>query len=703
MMFKKLSTKLNAIIALIMVVIFTSVFVFISYEIYKTSIDEAENLVIAESKVYAKTIHERYLQNLQSAKDLETRISIALMANKFKDRDEVISILKETMLSNSNLFGVCVCFEPNAFDRKDAEYADTLYHDSTGRFIPYVSRYGTSFDVSPLEDYDKEESLWYSLPKKKNSMVLTEPFEYEVNDKTILMNTLSVPIRDLSGKFIGIIGLDTDITDFQKLAESMHIKGGFASIISAEGAYIAHGKNTDIIMKNLAELDDKNIEKIDRISKGEEFVMNTKSAETGENVMKVHVPISFSGTDISWSFVSEVPIRNILGSFYSVLGTLIIIAITAIILTLIIVAVFLKRVAINPLTLAVAHANEIAQYNITKNVPDVFLKRKDEIGLLSKSIQAIEDNLRVLVKQINNSAEQVAAASEELTAVSQQTATASEEVARTISEIAQGATEQAQSTTAGSEKLISLGNLIDENKAHLEDLSQASSSVGQLVDDGLKIISTLSNKTAESEKATIQVYNSIKKTNESSGKISEASSLITSIAQQTNLLALNAAIEAARAGENGRGFAVVADEIRKLAEQSTSSTKIIDSMVKTLQDDAAFAVRTMDEVKNILEEQISNVNVTKTKYTDIAEAIKASEKAVKIIGAAGVKMSKHKNEVHDTMQELSAVAEENAASTEEAAASMQEQSASFEEIANASEGLSHLAQELQAVIRKFQI
>jgi len=75
----------------------------------------------------------------------------------------------------------------------------------------------------------------------------------------------------------------------------------------------------------------------------------------------------------------------------------------------------------------------------------------------------------------------------------------------------------------------------------------------------------------------------IKRLGESSQEIGEIVELIDDIADQTNILALNAAIQASAAGEAGRGFAVVADEVQRLAEHSSSATKRIETLIKTIQ------------------------------------------------------------------------------------------------------------------------
>jgi methyl-accepting chemotaxis protein len=369
----------------------------------------------------------------------------------------------------------------------------------------------------------------------------------------------------------------------------------------------------------------------------------------------------------------------------------------------IVLSVYITRVISEPIYLTINHMIELANYDITRDVSSRFMTRKDEMGDLARAIQRIKDQLRDLIEHIGDTSQQVAASAQELTYTSQQSVASAEEVAKTIDEIARGTSDQAENTAQGSEELMELGNIIEEERKHVYVLNESSNVVNSLVGQGLDILNKLATKTKESSDATENVYESIKKTNESSDKISEASTLIASMAEQTNLLALNAAIEAARAGEHGKGFAVVAEEIRKLAEQSAESTKIIDDMVKVLQQDSQKAVEIMESVAVITKDQMKNMNLTENKFNEMSDAINRSREAVDIIKDSGIQIEQKKNGVLDMIQTLSAVAEENAAGTEEASASMEEQSSSMEEIANSSEALSRLSQELQELVAKFKI
>lgn len=356
-----------------------------------------------------------------------------------------------------------------------------------------------------------------------------------------------------------------------------------------------------------------------------------------------------------------------------------------------------------PIIRIIKHSEKIANLDITEDVPQKLIDKKDEVGKLSEALQTTTNNLRNIIKEINRASEQVTSSSEELTATSQQSATAAEEISRTVEEIARSASEQARNTEEGSEKAIALGQTIEKDQIYMQDLNQASQRVSTVVDEGLEEIEKLTKISHESRRATDEVQEGIIKTNDSANKIGEASTVIASIAEQTNLLALNAAIEAARAGEAGRGFAVVAEEIRKLAEESTSSTKTIDEVVNELQGNSKAAVEIMERVAAILREQEISVKLSKEKYVTISNAIKEAEEAVKKLNVSGQEMERMKEEIMETLQSLSAIAEENSASTQEASAAMEEQTASMEEISSASEGLSKLAQDLQSIIMKFKV
>jgi methyl-accepting chemotaxis protein len=325
------------------------------------------------------------------------------------------------------------------------------------------------------------------------------------------------------------------------------------------------------------------------------------------------------------------------------------------------------------------------------------------VGTIARAVQRVTESLRALILETQQTAVELTGSSDQLTETSKGSARTALEISDTVQEIAKGATDQAHSTANGAEKLFELGGHIRASKEQTEALGQSTDQVSRQVDEGLGIIEALSQVTDRSSGSTQVASESISKTHESAGEIGQASQLIAEIAEQTNLLALNAAIEAARAGEHGRGFAVVAEEIRKLAEQSTASTRRIDAMVDRLSKDAEEAVAKMQEASEAVTEQVVQVRSTEERFDQIKEAMQAAEAALAMLRRTSDQMEASRGEVQETIESLSAVAEENAASTEEVSASMDQQTASFEELSTSSEHLSDLAKKLEEMIRRFRL
>ncbi len=442
------------------------------------------------------------------------------------------------------------------------------------------------------------------------------------------------------------------------------------------------------------------------ISKGKQFIGNANIL--GADYATIYTPIMSSNEVIGIYFVgvpSEAVSQIMSDGFISIitfvaLGMLVIIAFS------IVSSYMLGAYIVNPIIAITKVLINLGQldFQIDPKDPSVkFIDRKDEIGVMIRSVKDMRDHVAGFIDKASQSAEQLAATSQQMTATSEQSAIATEEVAQTINEIAKGASDQAESTSIGAEKLMVLGKAIEDDKTTIHELVTASQSVTKSIREGLEIVKDLEEKTKATGDATLIVYQSIIKTNDSSSKISDASTLIASIAEQTNLLALNAAIEAARAGEHGRGFAVVADEIRKLAEQSTRSTKNIDEMLVSLVENAEAAVNKMLEAGDLVKNQEITVNTTRNKFNEIAIAMNDAQHMVELIEKSSLIMDAQKNQVQEVIENLSAVAQENAASTEEASAAIEEQSASIEEIANSSENLSELAITLRALLDKFRV
>jgi len=355
---------------------------------------------------------------------------------------------------------------------------------------------------------------------------------------------------------------------------------------------------------------------------------------------------------------------------------------------------------LKPLSILEKATYKIAEGDFTNNVE---INSKDELGKLGNAFNKMTNDIRGILTKVSSTANIVSDSSKELSSQSMEVSEISNEIGRNIEELAEGAQNQAKEAESGSEVIIGLGNLINEEQKNIEKLSNSSESVNESIIAGLSAIKELIQNTDESSTAAKEIVDVINDTNRNTSEIGNVTTVIASIAEQTNLLALNAAIEAARAGEHGKGFAVVADEIKKLAEESTKSTKEIDNIVTELTTSVNNAVNKMKTITLIFETQTEKVNETENKFNEISKAIKVTEEIVSELFVSSSKMNENKTKALEVIQNVSAISEEYAANTEEASASTEEQTASINEISNASDKLYDLIKELDKFIATFKI
>ena len=147
--------------------------------------------------------------------------------------------------------------------------------------------------------------------------------------------------------------------------------------------------------------------------------------------------------------------------------------------------------------------------------------------------------------------------------------------------------------------------------------------------------------------------NTIQTTNLLQMKATEISKIvdtIKSIASQTNLLALNAAIEAARAGEHGRGFSVVATEIKKLAENSNSSAKMVESLIMNVQNMVGDTVKANNASGLSIKRGKEMVESVYDKFKSVTEGIINIDNRIQNVAACSEEQSASTQEINANMQ-----------------------------------------------------
>lgn len=245
--------------------------------------------------------------------------------------------------------------------------------------------------------------------------------------------------------------------------------------------------------------------------------------------------------------------------------------------------------------------------------------------------------LQKLVRDENRTLNNIREAGSQITVGSEQVANASQA-------LAQGSTEQA---SALQQVTASMDEVTQRTKDNATEASQASNLVHN--------IKNMAAEGNEQMKSMIQAMDSI---NESSETISKIIKTIDDISFQTNILALNAAVEAARAGVHGKGFAVVAEEVRNLAAKSASAAGETAEMIEDSIRKVATGTKIAEETAKSLDAIVRSIDEIVVLISNIT--VSSNDQATAI------------SQIDQAISQVSTVVQTNAATSEQCAAASEE-------------------------------
>lgn len=203
------------------------------------------------------------------------------------------------------------------------------------------------------------------------------------------------------------------------------------------------------------------------------------------------------------------------------------------------------------------------------------------------------------------------------------------EIGRAIIDSSKNLAYISEQTNAAYQQLIAQ---MDELMSHAKRADDISSGTEQQALDGQGQMQAQSKNMTTITSSVAEIAHDVERLTDMTKQMESVMAIVTNIATQTNLLALNASIEAARAGEAGKGFAVVANEVRKLAEQTKSSTDTVGELLHDTNERTEKLEKSLNHIQEAVQFGGEGMLQTERKFSQILQSMRETKTQNSLIG-----------------------------------------------------------------------
>ena len=510
-------------------------------------------------------------------------------------------------------------------------------------------------------------------------------------------------VKNGKNQTVGLVGASVKLETLSKIAGDIRIgENGYGWIVDGTGLIIAH-PGSDLLMKL-------------NVLKGKEAGFDGL-AETGALMVKggsgTHTITRPDGAKSilsfcpipntpNWSLGITVPRSELFSDARSLVVTMTISIFIIIAVVLFIIHLIALHIA-SPLKLATEYLRRIGSGDYTAEIPDAYLRKKDEIGEISRSIHHLQETTGKMVSSIQKSSQDLASSAQEMTATgnsftenAQNSASTVEELTASIEEISAGMDSVSDNASDQTGNLTALLKKMDELTAVVEEMD------GKIT-SALNLGTEIAGRSQQGAAALAEMNRSMTAITESSADMINIVKIINDISDQINLLSLNAAIEAARAGEAGRGFAVVADEISKLAEQTAQSIKDIDRLIHQNGEEITKGKNAIDSTTGTIQSVTDGIAAIAEKIREISSEMESQTRIYTGVQEKAEQVKVRSDEITQSMDEQKLAMREVMQSVSVINDSTQQNAAGSEQMAGALQNMSNLAERLSHELENFKV